>query len=50
MKLKSLFVALVRTVGGGRGGSEGLVEFRQYLERLEGEKGEDEEGSRITQI
>ena len=31
MKLKSLFVTLVRTISEGKGGSEQLCDFRQYL-------------------
>jgi len=53
IKLKSLFVTLVKTMSSSSRNincEEQLSDFRHYLERLEGEKGEDEEGSKVTQI
>ena len=52
LKLKSLFVTLVRTLSRATMLSceEKTGDFKHYMERLQGEKGEDEEGSKLTQI
>lgn len=53
LKLKSLFVTMVRTISACAADSScevKLREFNQYLDRMENEKHFDEEGSKVTQV